>query len=209
MGVYLGLEIVSDYINQDEWEKVFEETLILIQAYPFATLSVEQMDDYKQLVLEPTKEQRLVVYGETERYWQINGDLESKETGESFNLSSNIDKYSKRKEDIQEEDILLYQLRNSERGASKVFYSKTQGLPYHIPLLAIAALIESRFPQYACVYGDITKEQAQKAVEWANTKLDLDKPINLPVRVDTSKLLERLKIIDSKEKQLWKAHHQM
>lgn len=73
-------------------------------------------------------------------------------------------------------------------------------MPYHIPLLAIATLIESRFPQYACVYGDITMEQAQKAVEWANSILD--KPITLPVRIDPPKLLESLKTIESDEKQL-------
>lgn len=200
MGVYLGLEIIPDYINQDEWERVFEESFKLIQAYPFATLSVEQKDDYKRLVLEPTKEQHLNVNGKTERYWKINGDLESKVTGEGFTLSSNLDKYCEWKKDIPEKDILLYQAKDIGRRASKVFHAKTQGLPYHIPLLAIAALIESRFPQYSCVYGDITKEQAQKAVEWANSVLD--NPINLPVRVDAPKLLERLKAIVSKEKQL-------
>lgn len=200
MGVYLGLEIIPDYINQDEWERVFEESFKLIQAYPFATLSVEQKDDYKRLVLEPTKEQHQYMNGKMERYWKINGDLESKEIGESFTLSSNLERYKERKEDIPEKDILLYQAKDSGRRASKVFHAKTQGLPYHTPLLAVAALIESRFPQYACVYGDITKEQAQKAVEWANSILD--KPIKLPVRVDPQKLLERLKAIDSKEKQL-------
>lgn len=200
MGVYLGLEILPDYIYQDDWERVFEESLELIQAYPFATLSVEQKDDYKRFVLEPTKEQQLYVNGKTERYWKINGDLESKEKGEGFTLSSYLERYSGWKKDIQEKEILLYQLGNSGKGASEVFYAKTQGLPYHIPLLAIATLIESRLPQYACVYGDITMEQAQKAVEWANSTLD--KPINLPVRVDPPKLLERLKTIDSDEKQL-------
>ena len=147
MGVYLGLEILPDYIYQDDWERVFEESLELIQAYPFATLSVEQKDDYKRFVLEPTKEQQLYVNGKTERYWKINGDLESKEKGEGFTLSSYLERYSGWKKDIQEKEILLYQLGNSGKGASEVFYAKTQGLPYHIPLLAIATLIESRLPQ--------------------------------------------------------------
>ncbi|MGG3772953.1 hypothetical protein [Heyndrickxia faecalis] len=81
-----------------------------------------------------------------------------------------------------------------------MFYDKTQGLPYHIPLLAIAALIESRFPKYSCVYGDITKEQAQKAVNWANSILK--NPIYLPVLVDPPRLLDRLKGIHDDEKRL-------
>lgn len=32
MAIYLGLDITSNYINQDEWERVFEETFKLIQS---------------------------------------------------------------------------------------------------------------------------------------------------------------------------------
>ncbi|WP_025729695.1 hypothetical protein [Heyndrickxia ginsengihumi] len=104
------------------------------------------------------------------------------------------------KEERIKEDILLHYVEDDRRGGREVFYSKTQGEDYHIYILAIATLIESRFPRRACVYGDISREQAQKAVDWANSILD--KPIVLPVRVDPPKLLERLKIIDDEEKRL-------
>lgn len=196
MGVYIGLDIIPNYINQEEWERVFEETFELIQSYPFATLVVEQVGNFKRLVLERAKEQRFYIYGKAECHWKVNGDLESKKTGEGFTLGSSIEKYSRLNEKILEEDI-LYLMNSSMRGAREVFYAKTQGLPYHIPLLAIAALIESRFPKYACAYGDITKEQAQKAVNWANTILK--NPIHLPVLVDPPRLLERLKVIHEDE----------
>lgn len=61
-------------------------------------------------------------------------------------------------------------------------------------------LIESRFPRYASVYCNITKEQAQKAMKWA--KPILDKEIYLPVRLSPTNLLERLEIIHIEKKRL-------
>ncbi len=200
MGIYIGLDIVPNNINQKDWQKVFEETMQLIQAYPFATLKEEDVYGFKRLALDRADGQCVKEYGVEEKYWKINGDLESKETGESFTLFSSLDRYSRLKESSVTEDILLNFLNKNERGAREVFYAKTQGKDYHTYLLSIAALIESRFPKSTCVYGDITRAQAQKAVNWANSILD--KPIDLPVRVDPSRLLERLKVIDNEEKRL-------
>lgn len=178
----------------------FEETLLLIQAYPFATYYVDNLDGFKRLVLDRTEEQYVDKYGLKEKYWNIIGDLESKETGESFTLFSSIAKYSEVKEERLKEDILLGFLNKDDWGAREVFYSKTQGKNYHNFILAIAALIENRFPMFACCYGNISIEQAQKAVDWANSLLD--RPIDLPVRVNPSKLLKRLEVIEIEEKRL-------
>ncbi len=72
-----------------------------------------------------------------------------------------------------------------------VFDAKTQGEPFHIPLLAIACLIESRLPQHAMVYGDLSIGQMETAVKWANSILK--KPIELTERADNKKLLMRIK----------------
>ncbi|AIF45088.1 hypothetical protein [Virgibacillus sp. SK37] len=200
MGIYIGLDIIPNYIDQDDWENVFEETLQLIRAYPFATLITENMGDYQRIVLDRTEEQCVNRFSGKEMYWKLNGDLESKETGESFTLLSNLARYKGLKGERLKEDILQYYVEDKGNGAREVFYSKTQGKDYHTYLLAIASLIESRFPKYACVYGDITKEQAQKAVNWANSILD--KPIDLPVRVNPTRLLERLEVISIEEKRL-------
>lgn len=196
MGIYIGIDIIPNKINEDEWKLVFEETLQLIQEYPFATLNVDSVDGFKRIVLERTKEQ----YFEEEGYWKINGDLKSKETGESFTMFSSLNKYSGSKEERLKEEILLYYVEDGRPGAREVFYNKTQGKDYHTYMLAIAALIETRFPKCACVYGDISKKQAQEAVDWANSILE--KPIDLPIRVNPIKLLERLGVIDLDEKRL-------
>lgn len=35
MGIYLGLDIIPGQIKHEDWQKVFKETLRLVQAYPF------------------------------------------------------------------------------------------------------------------------------------------------------------------------------
>lgn len=200
MGIYIGIDIIPNKINEQDWKVVFEETLQLIQAYPFATLNMDSVNGFKRLVLERAKKQYIEGFEEEEGYWKINGDLKSKDTGESFTMFSSLNKYSELKEERLKEDILLYYLEDGKSGAREVFYNKTQGKDYHTYILAIATLIETRFPKCACVYGDISKEQAQKAVDWVNSILE--NPIDLPIRVNPAKLLERLEVIDIDEKRL-------
>lgn len=107
---------------------------------------------------------------------------------ESFSLYSDINRYKDRGA-YDKEDILEYFFYGGY-GARTIFGSKTQGEDYHIYILAIACLIESRFPKYAITFGDINREQAQVAVDWANSILK--EPINLPVRVDGVRLMNRL-----------------
>lgn len=69
--------------------------------------------------------------------------------------------------------------------------SKTQGEMYHIYLLAIACLIEDRLGEKAFVCGDITQGQCRKAVELANQYLK--KPIRIPARCESERLLARIR----------------
>ncbi|WP_025729693.1 hypothetical protein [Heyndrickxia ginsengihumi] len=84
MGIYIGLDIVPNYIDQDDWEKVFDETLELIRSYPFATLTTEDINGFKRLILDQTVVQSVFNYHEKERYWKINGDLDSKKQERVF-----------------------------------------------------------------------------------------------------------------------------
>ena len=68
--------------------------------------------------------------------------------------------------------------------------SKTQGKPYHMFLLAIACMIESRLGEKAFVGGDITRGQCRKAVEIANEYLE--KPIEMPDRCNKEQLYNRI-----------------
>ncbi|MFL0250626.1 hypothetical protein ACJDT4_09360 [Clostridium neuense] len=189
MGVYINLDIMPSKISKEDWEGVYKETLELIHAYAFACIKTDCVQDIERIFIDRAEE---IVEDDVDReirYWRVCGDLETKRTGETFLLYEDIEKYNKNAEkDIN--DILELYLNDDTNGVSRIFNSKTQGEEYHIYVLAIACLIESRLKGKAVVYGDVTKEQAEIAIEWANGILKT--PIQLPVRTDYNELVSRL-----------------
>lgn len=179
-----------------EWYEVYQESLKLVEAYQAAEFIEEEFDGQKRYVLDAVKE-KVIVKEEVEfRYWESCGDLKSKQVAESFKLYDNV-KYYRRKQSNKQNDILLSFIEKQD-DAVNVFYSKTQGKNYHKYIMAIAILIESRFPFYACVHGNISRGQATEAIEWANTVLK--NPVDLPVRVNQKQLFDRVLKIVEKEK---------
>src|SRR5690625_7613342 len=100
-------------------------------------------------------------------------------TAESVKLVKDLKFYRHKRTDDVYDDILVEQIvhetdsgwelyEKRDFGEMQVFDGKTQGYRHHVHLLAIACLIESRFPEHASVYGDISIGQMEKAVEWAN-----------------------------------------
>ncbi|MGG0720139.1 hypothetical protein ABE096_21535 [Robertmurraya massiliosenegalensis] len=134
---------------------------------------------------------------EPEKHWTIMGDLNNKQYAETFMLYRDLDKYLTSQGVEQKSDILLEE--NQQKNV-EVFDSKTQGYQYHFYILAIAMLIESRFPKSAIVGGDIDFEQCMKAKEWADQHLSL--PIDLPVRVQMDQLLSRFSNLDNEIEQI-------
>lgn len=200
MGVYIGLDIITNRIDALKWEAVYKETLQLLQAYPFADLITEDVDGLQRVVLDKAKEQYENDHGETIRYWKTCGDLDTKEMGETFQLYGNINRYIPVPTAMLMDDIVMTYAAENEQGYRTVFYAKTQGKDYHMYILGISMLIESRFPEEACVFGNITKQQAQKAENWVNSILD--KPVSLPVRIDYESLFQRLQKIEDETERL-------
>ncbi len=149
--------MLPEEISQQDWKSVYKETVILMQAYDFAELKEKNLFDTQIPVYVKSKE-----HEEPSRYWETCGDLGSKKFAETFILYSDIKMYRDAAPSTNNEtDILM----NSESSVV-VFDSKTQGYPYHLYILAIAMLIESRFPKFASVSGDIDYLQCIKAKEW-------------------------------------------
>src|SRR5690625_6679937 len=95
---------------------------------------------------------------------------------ESFGLFRDIEIYRNGKNDHENCDDILAELINNKVyynqehqqipvNSIDVFNNKTQGFPHHIYLLGIACLIESRFPKYAAIEGDVSIGQMKKAID--------------------------------------------
>jgi len=223
MGVYIRLSIIPDAINIDAWERVYEESLELINAYLFLDRIVDtEIYGCNWVYTDRTKERPLEGYDGL-LGWYTFGDCVTHNYAEAFSLLRDLDYYRKiqkrRCEHVNANDrggdgdcyksicneILcsLYNWSGNDMNnrittnVTDIFDSKTQGYPYHQYILAIACLIESRFPKYAAVHGDISKGQMQSAIDWANGILK--KPIQITDRADNERLLKRIKDVINDE----------
>lgn len=201
MGVFIYLD-VSRSVTKDEWEKVYEETLKLIENFPFGEMRKIEIHNVEVNCFVPTRERerdcRILGRKKTTTGWGTFGDLEHLETGEMFYLFRDLVDDQRVEPDAG--DAMLSALPDymnydwDDKRFNNCYYlwgMKTQGEPYHIYLLAVAALIEARLGTKAFTRGDVTREQFKEAVEIANTYLD--KPIELPCRCNMKCLAERAK----------------
>lgn len=203
MGVYIFLDIMPNHISEESWESVYEESLALINAYPFMDKFIDEHTfDSTWVYVDRAGETELdYPPGKPQTGWHVFGDLKSMMTAESFELVKDLGYYQgKSRVDDEYDDILAEQIFHATDSYEdfqkrqfddvRVFDGKTQGYPHHIYMLAIACLIESRFPGHAIVYGDISIGQMEKAVAWANSILK--SPIHITERTDNKKLLKRI-----------------
>lgn len=201
MGVYIRLEILPNEMDPQEWERVYEESLLLLEAYPFLDLLLDE-ETYRVIwaYVDRARERPLPQVG-GKRGWHVFGDEISLQTAESFELVRHLDVYRSRVAragDTYGKDILATMLPEEwlklpgvPTGGVMVFDAKTQGYPYHLYVLAVACLIESRFPGKAVVSGDSTRQQMELAVGWANSLLP--RPIQLSERTEGRRLLDRIR----------------
>lgn len=194
MGVYLRLTIIPSRITSAEWLDVYEDSLALLHGYPGEMMGIlyEEIGSVERRVYSRTIEHD--VDDPEQRHWHVVGDFKSKQTGESFTFYADRDNYNSRHHlseccDDEDGDIIV-DIVEQKGNHRDVFSSKTQGHPYHIPLLAVAMLVEDRLPEYAHASGDIDRYQAKKAQAFA--KSILKREIALPISVDAPRLFERM-----------------
>ena len=213
MGIFIHMAI-SGSVTKDEWTPVYEETLQLVEAFPFAERLKIPVRGIQTICLVPSKE-REHSYGwpknKVRTGWIADGDYEYLCSAESYFLPRDLvidDKYDPDAPDAMFSILPAYldYKWNDPRFQQcyALWGAKTQGEPYHMYLLAVACLIESRLGPKACVYGDITKGQCRKAVEMANQYLS--KEIDLPALCNPEKMLARIKTFPFPESEMLKIY---
>ena len=209
MGIFIHMSI-SKSVTVDEWKAVYEETLALAEALPFAERRKVVCNGIKTICLVPTVEHE-ETYGynhEKSRIgWFAEGDYETMHTAEQYSLFRDFIKEDNVVEEAKDAmwgvfPAYLDSFSHEDVRCSQIFDiwgAKTQGEPYHMYLLAIACLIEARLGEKAFVYGDITRGQCKEAVEIANQYLDV--PICVPDRCDYRRFQKRVSKLEISEKE--------
>lgn len=208
MGICIHLAIARS-VTREEWKAVYEESLKMVKAFPLAERREIKIDGIDTICLVKTEEQE-ETYGwyheHTRVGWNADGDYESMKTAESYYLDNNIIKDEEYMEHCEDAIFKLLPAFLDYDWEDKrfdqiydIWGSKTQGEPYHMYLLSIACMIESRLGKKAFVYGDITAGQCLYAVILANRVLD--RQIEVPVSCDPERLLERVNSLPVTEKE--------
>jgi hypothetical protein len=192
MGLTIRVTINPDAITAEEWAAVYEESLLLLEKFPVPLM---------RLVEEARHEQKCYVYtpaivegrGTSYENWRISGDLVSYQHGETFDLHRDRAREFRERRNEDDRDVLWADgddLHDPTGNGYRLFGGKTQGYPYHLAVLAVAILLESRFSQRAFVFGDIERFQVEQMVQWANAILAT--PVVEPVCFDGERLYHRL-----------------
>lgn len=205
MGVYLDL-IVSKSVTQDEWEKVYEETLHLLKFLPLVEFGHKHIDGIRVLCLVKSEE-RIFEWNSNALGWVVNGESRYDYGMEDFILFRNFE--HERNIPINMQDPIFYMMNDNQNKEINQYFmhcwdSKTDGLMGHVYLLAIALLIVDRLKGKALVTGNIEKDQVDLAIQIANCYLvnPIDKPDNY-YKEKLEKRINKLKVSDSKKKELF------
>ena len=196
MATEIYLTTKGEDIAPELWEQIYRESLVLLENFPAALTwrDVQEVRGENRYVYTP----EIVCELDTpDEHWTVGGDLSSRQEAEEFDLyryhSRQFPNADRDRERSDGRDVLWVppddKFNDIHGNGREIWYYKTQGRPYHFPMLAVGMLVESRCPRAAYVIGDIDRRQAEQAAAWANTLLE--EPIDLPVCVDPDRLYLR------------------
>lgn len=203
MGIFI-YEDVSKSVTKEEWKQVYEETLVLVKAFPLAERGTITYAGNTIMCAVHSKDNENGSGIYERSGWGASMDYDTLEEAEDYflprDLVRNTQVYAEAGDAILgilpayldydwDDEICSH--------TYSLWNSKTQGNSYHMYLLAIACLIEDRLEEKAFVYGDITLGQCRKAVEMAN--MYLKKPIHIPARCNMDRLYKRVKKLPLEE----------
>ena len=204
MGVYISLH-ASNKVNPLQWEKAYEESLILVDKFNLIEFQDFEKFGKKYFAAVKSKERKCPCgIG-----WRTVGDGNYMATAEDFFLPRKIDEP---KESEKYCDPLMYILAQHGcvdfenpyvKGLRYFWDSKTQGEPYHGALLAVACLLDDRLNGEVVCGSDISYGQCKHAVEIVNKILK--KKIGMPLRCRMDDLHQRVRNLPIEANQKIKA----
>ena len=203
MGIFIHLE-VSKSVTEEEWSRVYEESLELVKTFPLAERGTISYAGQQVTCAVRTEEREVRYRNGTKRGWCTEMDYDTLNWAEEYCLLKDF--VDSGDIDSDAGDAMMGVVPNCTNYDWKqekfnrtysLWGAKTQGEPYHMYLLSIACMIEDRLREKAFTYGDITQGQCRKAVEMANQYLK--KPIRIPSRCDMERLYRRIQQLPIEE----------
>lgn len=146
---------------------------------------VEKIQQYRRMVYTGNL---LDQVDTNEEHWEMVGDFSNYRHAETASLYRRMPLVSSDQDVLWAEESKIDYINGN---GVDLFGNKTQGYPYHLAVLAVGILFESRFPNHVYVFGDIDRSQVEHTILWMNSVLS--SPVTLPICLDGPRLLTRLK----------------
>lgn len=194
MGIFLHFTVSPGRIPEDQWERVYEEALRIVDRSNLLDRVVLERNGQRYTAGRKTAERDFAGDGPGVH---ICGTMDSGCDMESFYLFRRKPCCRRTADSEQGADIIFEDWYPEDPDIPAppdtytVWSGKTQGRPGHIPLLAIACLFADRFPEAVKISGDITAGQCRAAVRLANQYLE--RSIHTPVTCRAEDLIRRLR----------------
>lgn len=192
MGTYIYLDLAPDRVEPDAWASFYDQSVLLLQQHPVGLLSrrVEKSSTgHRELY---SRRLEFHTNKPEQRHWLICGDATSRRVAEWFYLYRDVGVYRRGLRCVSALDDIVARLATSAEGVTaRVFQDNTGGLPYHVPMLAVAMLAEDLFPQGVFVGGNIQEADARAAATYLETMLK--RPFSLPLCLTPERLWARLR----------------
>ena len=186
MGTHLCLAVQPECIDAADWRAAYDDSLRILDLWPGDFVRRTERDVAGVRVIALTSDLELDVDDPARRRWRIDGDRRSLRAGETHGLPRRLG--GSRGSSVARDDVLLELL---DGRAQFLFDHETGGAPYHEPLLAVAMMIEDRFPT-AAVAGEslANPDIVDRAAELVARAVG-HRPA-LPVRMSRARLRARL-----------------
>ena len=190
---------MSNSVTQEEWEKVYEESLFLADKLNLADWIKFYYKGIRHYAYCKVKEQTDEDDGKVEHFWKTCAEYVYMYDGEYLKLNRELNKY---KYNENARPAIITELESYNNSFDKEIthhVTRTWGGTYFVRVLAIMCLLESRLKEKVYIYGDIIKQDCESAVKMANQYLK--EPIEIPARCDYNRLYEIVKTIDISEEE--------
>jgi hypothetical protein len=199
MGIHVNLAVFADRVSDDVWQAIYEKARRVAKQWTPRPLATAWRHIGEVQVAQYTLEI------ETSEGLHLVGDAETLTTAESFVFPARLDRRglprasrdsSPSVQATSQGDVLsavagllagnaVYPV-----GLCGLLGPKTQGLPYHVLLVALGLLVENSLPGTAVVYGELSLRDGEQARRGLASILGEE--FKSPVVMDVERMRRRL-----------------
>jgi hypothetical protein len=199
MGIHVELAVFADRISDDVWQAIYEKARRVATQWTPRPLGTA----WRHIGVVRVAQYTLEI--ETSDGLHLAGDAESLTTADSFVFPARLDRRELPRgsrgsrfaaQAISQGDVLSAVARRLDgtpvhpAGLCNLLGPKTQGLPYHVLLVALGLLVENALPNTAVVYGELSPRDGEQARRGLASILGEE--FELPVVMDVERMRRRL-----------------